>query len=123
MLNLISKIMSEKNKVLVEILSTVVLPKLKGLSEKNAKKIMALSEKSLGQIAKKYHHLLKDQAEKEANKREKEIKKEKKATEKLTKKNEKLAKEESILKKLDLLLNNNNKNTNNKKNLTAEEKK
>jgi hypothetical protein len=120
--NLISKIMSEKNKVLVEILSTVVLPKLKGLSEKNAKKIMALSEKSLGQIAKKYHHLLKDQAEKEANKREKEIKKEKKATEKLTKKNEKLAKEESILKKLDLLLNN-NKNTNNKKNQTAEEKK
>jgi hypothetical protein len=97
--------MSEKNKVLVEILSTVVLPKLTGLSEKNAKKVMEISEKSLGQIAKKYHQLLKAQAQKEAKKMEKQLKKEAKAVEKIAKKNEKLAKEESIQKKLDLLLN------------------
>jgi hypothetical protein len=97
--------MSEKNKVLVEILSTIVLPKLTGLSEKNAKKVMEVSEKSLGQIAKKYHQLLKAQAQKQAKKKENELKKEAKAAEKMAKKNEKLAKEESIQKKLDLLLN------------------
>lgn len=97
--------MSEKNKVMVEVLSTVVLPKLKGLSEKNAKKLMDVSEKALGQIAKKYHHLLKEQAEKEAQKKEKALKKDKKEAEKLAKKNEKLARQSSTQKKLDLLLN------------------
>lgn len=96
--------MSEKNKVMVEILSTVVLPKLKGLSEKNAKKIMEVSEKALGQIAKKYHNLLKDQAEKEKEQKEKDLKKEKKAAEKLAKKNEKIARRDAVQKKLDLLL-------------------
>ncbi|MHA8050470.1 hypothetical protein V7S79_05100 [Aquirufa sp. ROCK-SH2] len=79
---------------------------MKGLSEKNAKKIMEVSEKALGQIAKKYHHLLKDQAEKEKEQKEKDLKKEKKATEKLAKKNEKIARRDAVQKKLDLLLTN-----------------
>ncbi len=103
--------MSEKNKIMVEILSTVVLPKLKGLTEKNAKKIMDVSEKALGQIAKKYHNLLKEQAEKEKEQKEKALKKDKKAAEKLAKKNDKLARQASTQKKLDLLLNLKNENS------------
>ena len=41
--------MSEAKKLLVDVLSTVVLPKLKGLNEKNAKKIESAVKKALSQ--------------------------------------------------------------------------
>lgn len=44
--------MNESDKVLVDVLATIVLPKLKGLSEKNAKKMVQLSHKALGDISK-----------------------------------------------------------------------
>jgi hypothetical protein len=54
--------MNESNKVLVDDLATVVLPKLKGLSEKSAKKMVQLSHKALGEISKKYHKFMDEQA-------------------------------------------------------------
>jgi hypothetical protein len=53
--------MSEPNKLMVDVLSTVVLPKLKGLTEKNAKKMVNASHKALAVIAKKYHKLIQEQ--------------------------------------------------------------
>ena len=46
--------MNGQKKTLAHQLSAIVLPKLKGLSEKNAKKVLATVEKSVGEIAKKY---------------------------------------------------------------------
>jgi hypothetical protein len=59
--------MNGQKKTLANQLSSLVLPKLKGLSEKNAKKVLATVEKSVGDIAKKYVKLVQDQ-EKEAAK-------------------------------------------------------
>lgn len=63
--------MSESDKLLVDVLATIVLPKLKGLSEKNAKKMVQLSHKALGDISKKYHKMMDEQAKDLAKKKKK----------------------------------------------------
>ena len=57
--------MDSNKKVLATQLSALVLPKLTGLTEKNAKKVLATVDKSVGDIAKKYAKLVSEQ-EKEA---------------------------------------------------------
>jgi hypothetical protein len=96
--------MSESNKVLVDVLATVVLPKLKGLSEKNAKKMVQLSHKALGEISKKYHKLMDEQAKDLAKKKEKAAKAAKKLAVKEAKKKQKVAKKASKQKQVSLLL-------------------
>lgn len=96
--------MSESDKVLVDILATIVLPKLKGLSEKNAKKMVQLSHKALGEISKKYHKLLGEQAKDLADKKEKVAKVAKKLAIKEAKKKQKIAKKASKQKQVSLLL-------------------
>jgi hypothetical protein len=96
--------MSESDKVLVDVLATVVLPKLKGLSEKNAKKMVQLSHKALGEISKKYHKLIDEQAKDLAKKKEKAAKAAKKLAIKEAKKKQKVAKKASKQKQVSLLL-------------------
>jgi hypothetical protein len=96
--------MSESNKVLVDVLATIVLPKLKGLSEKNAKKMVQLSHKALGDISKKYHKLMDEQAKDLAKKKEKAAKSAKKLAVKEAKKKQKVAKKASKQKQVSLLL-------------------
>jgi hypothetical protein len=96
--------MSESNKVLVDILATVVLPKLKGLNEKNAKKMVQMSHKALGDISKKYHKLISEQAKDLADKKEKAAKAAKKLAIKEAKKKQKIAKRASKQKQVSLLL-------------------
>lgn len=96
--------MSESDEVLVDVLATIVLPKLKGLSEKNAKKMIQLSHKALGDISKKYHKLMGEQAKDLANKKVKAAKAAKKLAIKEAKKKQKLAKKESKQKQVSLLL-------------------
>jgi hypothetical protein len=96
--------MSESDKVLVDVLATVVLPKLKGLSEKNAKKMVQLSHKALGEISKKYHKLMDEQAKDLAKKKEKAAKAAKKLAVKEAKKKQKVAKKASKQKQVSLLL-------------------
>jgi hypothetical protein len=96
--------MSESNKVLVDVLATIVLPKLKGLSEKNAKKMVQLSHKALGDISKKYHKLMDEQAKDLAKQKEKAAKVAKKLAIKEAKKKQKVAKKASKQKQVSLLL-------------------
>lgn len=96
--------MSESDKVLVDILATVVLPKLKGLNEKNAKKMVQSSHQALVGISKKYHKLMAEQAKDLAKKKEKVAKAAKKLAIKEAKKKQKLAKKESKEKHVSLLL-------------------
>lgn len=96
--------MSESNKVLVDILATVVLPKLKGLSEKNAKKMVQSSHKALGDIAKKYHKLMFEQAKDLAEQKAKAAKAAKKVAIKEAKKKQKVAKKVTKQKQVSLLL-------------------
>jgi len=96
--------MNESNKVLVDVLATVVLPKLKGLSEKNAKKMVQLSHKALGEISKKYHKLMDEQAKDLAKKKEKAAKTAIKLAVKEANKNKKAAKKVSKQKQVSLLL-------------------
>jgi hypothetical protein len=96
--------MSESDKVLIDVLATVVLPKLKGLSEKNAKKMVQLSHKALGEISKKYHKLMDEQAKDLAKKKEKAAKAAKKLAVKEAKKKQKVAKKASKQKQVSLLL-------------------
>ena len=96
--------MSESDKVLIDVLATVVLPKFKGLSEKNAKKMVQLSHKALGEISKKYHKLMDEQAKDLAKKKEKAAKAAKKLAVKEAKKKQKVAKKASKQKQVSLLL-------------------
>ena len=51
-------IMSEDNKKLIDQVAQAILPKLKGLSEKNAKKVLNETTKSVSSIVKKYSKLI-----------------------------------------------------------------
>ena len=53
-------IMTEDNKKLIDQVAQAILPKLKGLSEKNAKKVLNETTKSVSSIVKKYSKLIKD---------------------------------------------------------------
>jgi hypothetical protein len=96
--------MNESDKVLVDILATVVLPKLKGLNEKSAKKMIQSSHQSLVKISKKYHKLMAEQAKDLAEKKEKAAKAAKKLAIKEAKKKQKVAKKISKQKQVSLLL-------------------
>jgi DnaK suppressor protein len=89
---------------MVDVLSTVVLPKLKGLSEKNAKKMVQVSHKALVTISKKYHKLIQEQEADAAKEKAKQAKVAKKTAEKEVKKKAKIAKKESESKQLAMLL-------------------
>ena len=58
--------MSEDNKKLTDQLVQAILPKLKGLSEKNAKKVLQETHKSIASIAKKYSKLIVEQEKEKA---------------------------------------------------------
>jgi DnaK suppressor protein len=79
-------IMSENNKKLTDQLVQAVLPKLKGLSEKNAKKVLHETNKSIAAIAKKYSKLIAEQEKEKAKAKEKAAKETKKKAEKEAKK-------------------------------------
>ena len=78
--------MSEDTKNLTDQLVQAILPKLKGLSEKNAKKVLQETHKSIASIAKKYSKLIVEQEKEKAKAKAKAAKEAKKKTEKETKK-------------------------------------
>jgi len=78
--------MSEDNKKLTDQLVQAILPKLKGLSEKNAKKILHETNKSIASVAKKYSKLIAEQEKEKAKAKEKAAKEAKKKSEKEAKK-------------------------------------
>lgn len=96
--------MDESNKLLVDILATIVLPKLKGLSDRNAKKMVQSSQKSLTDIAKKYHKLMAEQAKDVAKQKAKSSKLARKAATKEAKKNQKFVNKASKQSKISLLI-------------------
>ena len=53
--------MSEDNKKLTDQLVQAILPKLKGLTEKNAKKVLNETQKSITSVVKKYSKLISEQ--------------------------------------------------------------
>lgn len=78
--------MSEDNKKLTDQLVQAILPKLKGLSEKNAKKVLHETHKSIASVAKKYSKLIAEQEKEKAKAKEKAAKEAKKRSEKEAKK-------------------------------------
>jgi hypothetical protein len=84
--------MSEDNKKLTDQIVQGILPKLKGLSEKNAKKVLHETHKSISSIVKKYSKLIADQEKDKAKAKEKAAKEAKKKSEKAAKKKAKEAK-------------------------------
>ena len=78
--------MSEDNKKLTDQLVQAILPKLKGLSEKNAKKVLHETHKSIASVAKKYSKLIAEQEKEKAKAKEKAAKEAKKKSEKEAKK-------------------------------------
>ena len=78
--------MSEDNKKLTDQLVQAILPKLKGLSEKNAKKVLHETHKSIASVAKKYSKLIAEQEKEKAKEKEKAAKEAKKKSEKEAKK-------------------------------------
>lgn len=84
--------MEAQKKVLADQLVHLALPKLKGLSEKNAKKLLALVEKKMADISKKYVKLVQEQTKNDAKAKAKELREKKRAEEKEAKKKLKLAK-------------------------------
>ena len=58
--------MSEDTKKLTDQLVQAILPKLKGLSEKNAKKVLQETHKSIASVAKKYSKLIAEQEKEKA---------------------------------------------------------
>lgn len=92
--------MSEDNKKLTDQLVQAILPKLKGLSEKNAKKVLHETHKSIASVAKKYSKLIAEQEKEKAKAKEKAAKEAKKKAEKEAKKK---AKEGKKLAKAKLL--------------------
>jgi hypothetical protein len=92
--------MSEANKKLTDQIVQGILPKLKGLSEKNAKKVLHETNKSISSIVKKYSKLISEQEKEKAKAKEKVAKEAKKKAEKEAKKK---AKEGKKLAKAKLL--------------------
>ena len=84
--------MSEDNKKLTDQLVQAILPKLKGLTEKNAKKVLNETEKSITSVVKKYSKLIAEQEKEKAKAKHKAEKDAKKKAEKAAKKKEKEAK-------------------------------
>ena len=78
--------MSEDNQKLTDQLVQAILPKLKGLSEKNAKKVLHETHKSIASVAKKYSKLIAEQEKEKAKEKEKAAKEAKKKSEKEAKK-------------------------------------
>ena len=81
--------MSEDNKKLIDQVAQAILPKLKGLSEKNAKKVLNETTKSVSSIVKKYGKLIAEQAKDAAKAKEKAAKVTAKKAEKDAKKKSK----------------------------------
>lgn len=96
--------MNGQKKTLANQLITLVLPKLKGLSEKNAKKVLATVEKASGDIAKKYVKLVQEQEKEAAKAKAKADRLKKKVAEKEAKKKEKLAKKAAEMKQVAQLM-------------------
>jgi hypothetical protein len=92
--------MSEDNKKLTDQLVQAILPKLKGLTEKNAKKVLNETQKSITSVVKKYSKLI---AEQEKEKAKAKLKAEKEAKKKSEKDAKKKAKEAKKLAKAKLL--------------------
>ncbi|RXK47681.1 hypothetical protein [Aquirufa rosea] len=95
--------MSKADKSLIEQLSLSILPKLSGLNDKNAKKMVNTTNKAIELIAKKFQKLKDEQAKALADLKEKEAKKAKKLLEKEAKRKSKLAKKEAKNKQLAML--------------------
>ncbi len=66
--------MSEDNKKLIDQVAQAILPKLNGLSEKNAKKVLNETTKSVSSIVKKYSMLIAEQEKAAAKAKEKAAK-------------------------------------------------
>lgn len=96
--------MSEDNKKLTDQLVQAILPKLKGLSEKNAKKVLSETHKSIASIAKKYSKLIAEQEKEKAKAKEKAAKEAKKKSEKEAKKKAKEGKKVAKAKLLAALI-------------------
>jgi hypothetical protein len=84
--------MSEDNKKLTDQLVQAILPKLKGLTEKNAKKVLNETQKSITSVVKKYSKLISEQEKQKEKAKHKAAKEAKKKVEKDAKKKEKEAK-------------------------------
>ncbi|CAM4302869.1 hypothetical protein EWU23_12875 [Cytophagaceae bacterium 50C-KIRBA] len=84
--------MSKADKSLMEQLALSILPKLSGLHDKNAKKMVNTADKAIATIVKKFQKLKDQQVKALAELKEKEAKKAKKQLEKEAKKKDKLAK-------------------------------
>jgi hypothetical protein len=84
--------MSEDNKKLTDQLVQAILPKLKGLTEKNAKKVLNETQKSITSVVKKYSKLISEQEKQKEKAKHKAAKEAKKKAEKDAKKKEKEAK-------------------------------
>lgn len=96
--------MSSNKKTLANQLSGLLLPKLKGLTEKNAKKLLETVDRSAGEIAKKYIKFIQEQDNEAAKVKEKAEKVKKKLAEKEAKKKAKLAKKAAELKQVAQLM-------------------
>jgi hypothetical protein len=84
--------MSEDNKKLTDQLVQAILPRLKGLTEKNAKKVLNETQKSITSVVKKYSKLIAEQEKEKEKAKHKAAKEAKKKAEKDAKKKEKEAK-------------------------------
>ncbi len=95
--------MSKADKSLMEQLALSILPKLNGLNDKNAKKMVNTADKAIAIIVKKFQKLKDQQVKALAVLKEKEAKKAKKQIEKEAKKKEKIAKKAAKDKQIALL--------------------
>lgn len=96
--------MDKNKKVLEGQLSSLILPQLTGLTEKNAKKVLHEVEKAIGEIVKKYAKLTLEQDKEAAKVKAKADKLKQKLAEKEAKKKKKLAKKAEELKQVTLLM-------------------
>jgi hypothetical protein len=104
-LNFLNSLKMDGNKkVLSGQLSNLILPKLTGLTEKNAKKVLEAVEKSVGEIAKKYAKLIAEQDKEAARAKAKAAKIKQKLADKEAKKKKKLAKKAAELKQVSQLM-------------------
>lgn len=95
--------MSKADKSLMEQLALSILPKLSGLNDKNAKKMVNTADKAIETIVKKFQKLKDQQVKALAELKEKEAKRAKKQLEKEAKKKDKLAKKAAKDKQIALL--------------------
>jgi hypothetical protein len=96
--------MEKTKKALSNQLGSLILPKLTGLSEKNAKKVLVAVEKSVGEITKKYAKLIGEQEKEAAKVKAAADKLKKKLAEKEAKRKKKLSKKAEELKQVSLLM-------------------